>query len=179
MPLGLRFPLYAILTLASAFTAAAQGPHIKWVCDPKVQRLYRRDLGVVCWDGQTYRKDDPGGIPQYMVDYFDQMRRNLDEKVGAMRHANNTERAPARTAVPVPRATPAAPRKPVSPDLFSSVAKGMKRSEVLDKLGDPAGAITIPADEGFVEVWTYSMTDGGTAKVRIEAGAVVSTHRLP
>ena len=50
----------------------------------------------------------------------------------------------------------------------------MPRSAVLDKLGKPAGSITIPGDDGLVEIWTWQLTDGSTAKLRIEKGVVTS-----
>ena len=165
-------------------TAVAQGFQINWVCDPKEHRLYRRDLGVVCWDGRTYRKDDPGGIPQYMIDYFDQMRRNLQQKVGPA-NTRPTASSPTRTAspasvvfserasVPIAKA-PQVAQKAISPEDFASIANGMKRADVIQKLGNPAGSISIPDDEGFTEILTYALTDASTAKVRIEAGAVVS-----
>jgi len=174
-----------MLSLILSPDICAQGFKIKWVCDPKVERLYRRDLGVVCWDGKTYRKDDPGGIPQYMVDYFDAMRRDLDRKVAEM-HSHRTEPAPARmegagrqssstpSSVPLARATPEPTRKPVSPEAFATIAAGTTREEVLRKLGEPVGTITIPDDEGFIEIWTYTIADGRSGKVRIEAGAVKS-----
>jgi len=174
-----------MLTLVLSAPVVAQGFKIKWVCDAKVQRMYREDLGVVCWDGKTYRKDDPGGIPQYMIDYFDAMKRDLDRKVADM-YAHRSTTAPSRTGrvraqslspnsnVPVARAAPEPARKPVSPEAFATIAAGNTREEVLRKLGEPAGSITIPADDGFVEIWTYTMTDGRSAKVRIEAGVVKS-----
>jgi len=185
MLLRLRFLACSILVAAFIAGTLAQGFQIHWTCDPKEKRLYRRDLGVVCWDGRTYSKDDPGGIPQNMIDYFDQMRRDLSQKVGEMNQhvaelkakhpvvAGPPMVASPRATVPVP-AAPEVRHKPVSPEAFASIEKGMKRTEVMDKLGDPIGSISIPNDDGFVEIWTYSLTDGGTAKVRIEAGAVVS-----
>ncbi|HLJ51259.1 MAG TPA: hypothetical protein VKU01_34860 [Bryobacteraceae bacterium] len=182
----LRLRLFAGSMLLAAFSAGAlaQGFQIHWVCDPKEKRLYRRDLGVVCWDGTTYSKEDPGGIPQYMIDYFDQMRRDVAQKVGEMNQhvAELKAKRPvaagptviaARQTVPIP-AAPEVRHKPVSPEAFASIEKGMKRTELIEKLGEPMGSISIPNDDGFIEVWTYSLTDGGTAKVRIEAGVVVS-----
>jgi hypothetical protein len=61
---------------------------------------------------------------------------------------------------------------PVSPEVFASIGVGMARSAALDKLGKPAGSITIPDDNGFVEIWTYKMTDGRTAKLNLENGIV-------
>jgi hypothetical protein len=61
---------------------------------------------------------------------------------------------------------------PVSPEVFASIGVGTARSMALDKLGKPAGSITIPDDNGFVEIWTYQMTDGRTAKLHLENGIV-------
>lgn len=179
-----RFHLLTGPLLLAAFSASAlaAGFQINWVCDPKEKRLYRRDLGVVCWDGQTYRKDDPGGIPQYMTDYFDQMRRDLQQKTGDMnRHVGDvksqrtaaTPVLPERSSVAIPKA-PQVRHKPVSPEDFASISTGMKRAEVIARLSEPAGSISIPNDDHFVEIWTYTLTDGSMAKVRIEDGAVAS-----
>jgi hypothetical protein len=55
----------------------------------------------------------------------------------------------------------------------------MPRSAVLDKLGQPAGSITIPGDDGFVEIWTYPLTNGATAKLHIEKGIVATLEPRP
>jgi hypothetical protein len=51
---------------------------------------------------------------------------------------------------------------------------GTHRSAVVDTLGKPAGSITIPGDDGFVDIWTYQLTDGSAAKLTIEKGVVVA-----
>jgi hypothetical protein len=169
-------------------TAAAQEFGIRWECDPKDvhSRFYRADLGVVYWEGRTYSKDN-GGIPQSMLDYFEQNRKNVQQKVDEMnRHIAELKAArpgnggtprpatsPANTAATVARAD-AAPIVPVSLEVFASIDVGMPRSAVLDKLGKPAGSITIPGDDGLVEIWTWQLTDGSTAKLRIEKGVVTS-----
>jgi hypothetical protein len=186
-------PFCIALMLAFGATAAAQESGFKWVCDPteRHSRFYRADLGVVCWEGKTFSKDN-GGIPQYMLDYFEQNKRQVQQKVDEMsRHfaelkaahagssgtvrpvtpANAT--APAKAMATVARAE-AVPIVPVSPEVFASIEVGMPRSAVLDKLGKAPGSITIPGDDGFVEVWTYQLTDGSSAKLKIEKGVVTS-----
>jgi hypothetical protein len=79
----------------------------------------------------------------------------------------------AKAAVTVAPDEPA-PTAPVSPGVFASINVGMTRSAVLDKLGKPPGSITIPDDDGFVEIWIYQLTDGSTAKLRMEKGVVTS-----
>jgi hypothetical protein len=196
-------PFCIALMLALAATAAAQG--FKWECDPteRHSRFYRADLGVVCWEGKTFSKDN-GGIPQYMLDYFEKNRREVQQKVDEMnRHFAELKAArqpgqpgnsgTVRPVTPPPNATPATnttatvaraeavPIVPVSPEVFASIDVGMSRSAVLDKLGKPAGSITIPGDDGFVETWTYQLTDGSSAKLHIEKGVVTSrdTSRDP
>jgi len=176
------------LMLALAANATAQQSGFRWECDStdRHSRFYRADLGVVCWDGKTFSKEN-GGIPQYMLDYFEQNRRKVQQEVEEMnRHiaelkaAHPGNSATVRPVTPVPNATAtvaraeAAPTVPVSPQVFASIDVGMPRSAVLEKLGKPPGAITIPGDDGFVEIWTYQLTDGSSAKLNIEKGAVAS-----
>ena len=176
------------LLFAFAANVSAQETGFKWECDPaeRHSRFYRADLGVVCWEGKTFSKDN-GGIPQYMLDYFEQNRRKVQQKVDEMnRHvaelkATRPATSPApRPVTPAANATAtvaraaAAPIVPVSPEVFAPIDVGTPRSAVLDKLGKPGGSITIPSDDGFVEIWTYQLTDGSTAKLRIEKGVVTS-----
>ncbi len=147
-------PFCIALLLAFSANLAAQITVFKWVCDPKdkTHRFYRSDLGVVCWDGGTYSKDDAGGIPQYMLDYFKENRQKLQQKIDEMNQHNSDLKAarPANSAAPRRPVTPlgsasgtvvraaAPPTVPVSPELFASIDVGMARSDVLDKLGKAA-----------------------------------------
>src|ERR1700733_14974933 len=100
-------PFCIALMLAFAATAAAQG--FKWECDPteRHSRFYREDLGVVCWEGKTFSKDN-GGIPQYMLDYFEKNRREVQQKADEMnRHFAELKAArqsgqPGNSAAPRP-----------------------------------------------------------------------------
>lgn len=181
-------PVSIALILAFAGNAAPQEFGIKWECDPtdRHHRFYRSDLGVVCWDGKTYSKDN-GGIPQSMLDYFEQNRRKVQEKVDEMnRHIAELKAARAanggtsRAAAPAANAHPTvaraenAPVAAVSPEVFASIDVGMARAAVLDKLGKPAGSITIPGDDGLIEIWTYRLADGSTAKLKLTEGVVTS-----
>jgi hypothetical protein len=176
-----------LVTLAFAPTAAAQESGFRWTCDPaeRHSRFYRADLGVVCWEGKTYSKDR-GGIPHYMLDYFEENSRRVKQKVDEMNrhiaelktaHPNNGRPLlPPPNAVKAPTVAPAeaVPVVPVSPELFASIDVGLPRSAVLDKLGKPPGSLTIPGDDGFVEIWTYQLTDGSAAKIKLEKGVVTS-----
>jgi hypothetical protein len=181
-------PIRIAMMLAFAVSAAAQQSGLKWTCDPteRHHRFYHSDLVVVCWDGQTYTKDD-GGIPQYMLDHFEQNRRNVRQKVDEMnRHiaelkaARAANPAPSRpltsSANPTPTVAPAEPSAtlPLNPEVFASIDVGTTRSAVLEKLGKPSGLITLPGDDGFVEIWAYKLTNGNTSKLHIEKGIVTS-----
>ena len=179
--------VYAGCVVGLAATLTAQGYKLKWVCDPKEQRLYRRDLGVVCWDGKTYRKTDPGGIPQYMIDYFDQMRQNIRRAVGDTRQTKTTpqtarppgtdtphSRSTGSSVLPVRQAPPSLPSKPLDPALLASVEPGMTRSKLREKLGQPGSALTITSSHEVLETWTYALTDGRTANFRIKDGVLAS-----
>ncbi len=181
-------PLCIALMLAFAARALPQTAGFKWECDPsdRHSRFYRADLGVVCWYGKTYSQDD-GGIPQYMLDYFEENRRKVQQKVAEMnRHiaelkaSRPANPAPPRPVTPPAKAVTVAPAEaapsapPVNLEAFASINVGAPRSAVLDKLGKPAGSITIPGDEGFVEIWTYQLADGSSAKLKIEKGVVTS-----
>jgi hypothetical protein len=67
---------------------------------------------------------------------------------------------------------------PVSRAKASEVQVGMDRVAVEGILGKPHGSMSIPEDDGLVEVLNYALDDKGTAKVRLEKGKVVSVKML-
>jgi hypothetical protein len=81
---------------------------------------------------------------------------------------------PNASKTPTVAAAEPVPIVPVSPDVFASIDVGLPRSAVLDKLGKPPGSLTIPGDDGFVEIWTYQLTDGSAAKIKLEKGVITS-----
>jgi hypothetical protein len=118
-----------------------------------------------------------------MLDYFAQDQRNFQQNDGrtaeleAARPGYLKSPSPVRPVAYARAAVApaeAVPTVPVSPEVFASIDVGMARSMVLDKLGKPAGSITIPGDDGFIEIWTYQLTNGSTAKLNMEKG-IVST----
>jgi hypothetical protein len=60
----------------------------------------------------------------------------------------------------------------------AEVQVGMDRAAVEGILGKPHGSMSIPGDDGLVEVLNYTLDDNGTAKVRLEKGKVVSVKML-
>lgn len=173
-----QLAIYAGCAVVLGASLAAQ---VKWVCDPKEQRLYRRDLGVVCWDGITYRRTDPGGIPQYMIDYFDKMRRDVRRAVGEMRQktavSSTTEVANPAITIPATRALQAPappPPPPLDATLLESVQAGMRGPGLREKLGRPGSALTLTSSDGVLETWTYALTDGRTAQLQLKDGVLTS-----
>jgi len=166
-----------------ARVTAHRTPAFNGRCEPSVRnRRFYRAAGVVCWEGRIYSTDN-GGIPPYMLDYFAQDRRNVQPGDDAMNSNADIRPGDLHSSLPATpalygRATVApgdtVPTVPVSPEVFASLDVGMARSAVLEKLGKPACSITIPGDDGFVEIWTYQLTNGSTAKLNMEKG-IIST----
>ncbi len=75
-----------------------------------------------------------------------------------------------------PESAPVAPT--VSRAKASEVQVGMDRAAVEGILGKPHGSMSIPEDDGLVEVLNYTLDDKRTAKVRLEKGKVVSVKML-
>jgi len=88
--------------------------------------------------------------------------------VAVGRSARGPQRRPTSRAV---AAAPVAPRK-VADDLVREISAGQARSEVIAKLGQPAGRMAGLANGG--EVWTYLLESGGSAKVKLENDAVTA-----
>ena len=71
-------------------TVAVRKPHVErpavrpasglhWRCEHAGPiRRFRAAHGLICWDGLIYNTYD-GGVPPYMLDYFEKNPRNLDE----------------------------------------------------------------------------------------------------
>lgn len=70
--------------------------------------------------------------------------------------------------------TPEAAIPPVKRAKTDEVQVGMDRAQVEGILGKPHGSMSIPEDDGLVEVLNYTLDDRATAKVRIEKGKVVT-----
>jgi hypothetical protein len=104
----------------------------------------------------------------------------LNRKVAAQRGGQSLSKPVSRGStalVPLtPESAPIAP--PVTRAKASEVHVGMDRAAVEEILGKPHGSMSIPEEDGLVEVWTYTLDDNGTAKVRLEKGKVVSVKML-
>lgn len=92
----------------------------------------------------------------------------LNSKVAAQRGGQGST-----VAVPLtPESAPVA--APVTRAKASEVQPGMDRAAVEAILGKPHGSMSIPEDDGLVEVLSYTLNDKSMAKVRLEKGKVVS-----
>lgn len=59
--------------------------------------------------------------------------------------------------------------QPIAPEALRAIAVGAKSADVVAALGDPPGKVS--TGEG-AESWTYLLTSGAFAKVKMEAGTV-------
>jgi hypothetical protein len=60
----------------------------------------------------------------------------------------------------------------VPSELVASVKAGMKREEVLQKLGPPASKLTIPEDHEFIETFRYRVAQERSSVIRFSNGVV-------
>jgi len=107
--------------------------------------------------------------------FNDELNRKIAEQRGGQSLARPISRGTV-LAPPQPESAPIAP--PVSRAKASEVQVGMDREAVEGILGKPHGSMSIPDDDGLVEVQNYTLDDKGTAKVRLEKGKVVSVKML-
>jgi hypothetical protein len=104
----------------------------------------------------------------------------LNRKIAEQRGGQSLARPMSRSATVLVPEKPesAAIALPVSRAKASEVQVGMDRASVEAILGKPHGSMSIPEDDGLVEVLNYTLDDKGTAKVRLEKGKVVSVKML-
>jgi hypothetical protein len=103
--------------------------------------------------------------------FNDELNRKIAQQRGGQSFARPVSRGAIALTPERPESAAIAP--PVSRALASHVQVGMDRTAVEGILGKPHGSMSIPEDDGLVEVLTYTLDDKGTAKVRLEKGKVV------
>jgi hypothetical protein len=109
--------------------------------------------------------------------FNDELNRKVAEQRGGQSPARPTISRGTNVLVPLtPESAAVAP--PVSRAKALEVKVGMDREEVEKLLGKPHGSMSIPQDDGLVEVLNYTLDDKGTAKVRLERDKVVSVKML-
>ena len=73
-----------------------------------------------------------------------------------------------------PVAPPTVSRPEPAVEDVEKVTVGMKRSELMAKLGEPASKILIPDEGGLVEIYSYTAKGQVLGSVRLTNGSVVS-----
>ncbi|MGD1097457.1 MAG: hypothetical protein ABSB35_36405 [Bryobacteraceae bacterium] len=108
--------------------------------------------------------------------FNDELNRKIAEQRGGQSSARPISKGAPVLVPEKPESAAIAP--PVSRAKASEVQVGMDRVAVEGILGKPHGSMSIPEDDGLVEVLNYALDDKGTAKVRLEKGKVVSVKML-
>jgi hypothetical protein len=108
--------------------------------------------------------------------FNDELNRKVAEQRGGQSLSRPVSRSATVLGPPTPESAPIAP--PVSRTKAAEVQVGMDRAAVEGILGKPHGSMSIPEDDGMVEVLNYTLDDKGTAKVRLEKGKVVWVKML-
>jgi hypothetical protein len=108
--------------------------------------------------------------------FNDELNRKIAEQRGGQSFSRPISRGEVVLGPEKPETAPIAP--PVTRARAAEVQVGMDRAAVEGILGKPHGSMSIPDDDGLVEVLNYTLDDKGTAKVRLEKGKVVSVKML-
>lgn len=116
-----------------------------------------------CIHEQSVCSEEPGAIPQSMIDAFDAGK----PWVAPPKSAPSAKPAARRVHPPVARAKPAPKSSKLSDAVLDEIAIGADRDAVVTKLGRPYSKIT-----GDVERFTYRLASGGIAKIDVESGRV-------
>jgi hypothetical protein len=108
--------------------------------------------------------------------FNDELNRKIAEQRGGQSLSRPISKGSAVLAPEKPESGEIPP--PVSRAKAAEVQVGMDRAAVEGILGKPHGSMSIPDDDGLVEVLNYTLDDKGTEKVRLEKGKVVSVKVL-
>lgn len=165
-------------------TAPGYTPPPKYVLDywVEVQRKMEQTRADIVRKGQEMADKfhqaqlDNARMNQERLQKDQAFNDELNRKVAEQRGGQNPARPISRdsTALVPEKPESAAVAPPVSRDKASEVQVGMDRAAVEGILGKPHGSMSIPEDDGLVEIFSYALDDNGTAKVRLEKGQVVS-----
>jgi hypothetical protein len=164
-------------------TAPGYNPPPKYVLDywVEVQRKMEQTRVGIARKGQEMADKfhqaqlDSARMNQENLQKSQAFNDELNRKIAEQRGGQSLARPITRSTVLVPQQPESAPiAPPVSRAKASEVQMGMDREAVEGILGKPHGSMSIPEDDGLVEVLNYSLDDKGTAKVRLEKGKVVS-----
>jgi hypothetical protein len=168
-------------------TAPGYTPPPKYVLDywVEVLRKMEQTRADIARKGQEMAEKvhqaqlDTARINQERLQKDQAFNDELNRKIAAQR-GQSMARPVTRGSSVLPPATPesSAIAPPVSRAKAAEVQVGMDRAAVEGILGKPHGSMSIPQDDGLVEVLNYTLDDKGTATVRLEKGMVVSVKML-
>jgi hypothetical protein len=168
-------------------TAPGYNPPPKYVLDYWVaaQRKMEQTRADIARKGQEMAEKahqaqlETARINQERLEKDRAFNEELNRKVGEQRGGQSLSKPISRASVLVPEKPESAPvAPPVVRAKALEVQVGMDRAAVEGILGKPHGSMSIPEDDGLVEVLNYTLDDKGTAKVRLEKGKVVSVKFL-
>ena len=168
-------------------TAEGYNPPPKYVLDywVEVQRKMEQTRVDIARKGQEMADKvhqaqlDTARMNQERLEEARKFNEELNRKIAEQRGGQSLARPITRTTVLAPeKPESAAIAPPVTRAKAAEVQVGMDRAAVEGILGKPHGSMSIPEDDGLVEVLNYTLDDKGTAKVRLEKGKVVSVKML-
>jgi hypothetical protein len=169
-------------------TAPGYSPAPKYVLEDwgEVQRQMEQTGGDIARKGQEMADKvhqaqlDSARMNQEGLQKDQAFNDELNRKIAEQRGGQSLARPISRTATVLAPEKPesAAIAPPVSRAKASELQVGMDRAAVEGILGRPHGSMSMPEDDGLVEVLSYTLDDKGMAKVRLEKGKVVSVKML-
>lgn len=160
------FCALALVLIASPLTAQIRFKY-KCISDGRYTKRMNKGPKHYCWDGTYYSEKT---APQYVKDFFNNLSAGQPNAAlsGRRRAERPTQNAVEASTKPEP--------VPITAELLRSIEVGADRAAVLDKLGTPHGRLANAGEDGSTEVWTYVLTSGAFAKVRLEAEKVVAVN---
>jgi hypothetical protein len=90
--------------------------------------------------------------------------------------AEALEKRPAPLLPPVAPWIPPAKLAEISPEALASIHTGMKRDEVLHRIGTPLSKLAIPEENELVETYRYAVSAGRDGTVRFSNGIVTDVQ---
>jgi hypothetical protein len=132
-------------------------------------------------EGFERSKEESSRLSQERMAANKQFNDNLNRQVSEHQRPSSASQhvSPKTVLVTAPEpAAAAATIRPASRVKADQIKEGMDRTTLEAALGKPHGSMSIPEDDGLLEVLTYNLDDRSTARVRIKQGRVVSIKIL-
>lgn len=175
---------FFLILLSAAYLSA----QVHWTCDPKGGKFIitpgAHSKKFYCWDGKIF-SDEQGYTPppSYVLSYWEEVHRK-SQQIRADLERRMKDRSPTTNGRMVSKAIDVLPpppqpstsethSPPPSRAKVTEIREGMDRPSVEAVLGKPYSAISIPEDDGLLEVLTFKLDDDSTARIRIKQGKVL------